>query len=599
MNLNSQFDYLAKLSSLLPQLQEYQSGASKQNITRNQIEGLPYQVINHNQSAQSEIERVANSILSKILSPITSYFEPNSKVPVIDNSQNEIPKFSDTYSIAQDLGQVFSFLREIVPNKKAEPYIDLIGEAMKVFGSKEQEELSKFLSSASLLGISEDTVGKIFGAANGWSELNALSKINVGGELGLELLKELKILDAAQHGQMTGLLSKITDSGALEGGLSALNAISNWGEMGNEARLMSVLGSSDKILSALDNVGVDGGLKNLVGQAGGIITGGMQVIKGAEQLKDVIDALGDMSRGSESVKFGALGGGTAGAAIGAGAAAVATILGAQIGTGVLPGIGTAIGAGIGALVGCFGSSKKKDQMMRDQWREGLETGGFAKIIDGCHVVPLADGSTYKIGLDGKSKLKNLDGTERQTFDVDWGNKVAADSVPMAHLYALATGLDPSLAEGDLFNRAAVQALNAANSNATTLDQVRDNFKTMLAAGNVDPMQLAAKCEFLRVTNKISESEYGAYINNLNYMFDLKLAPSDRARAHMAILNELQQNPNPSQEDMQLMMLLTDEDTYNKSLEALEERIHPESKKARSRMEAMLMRLAPGRYGQNK
>jgi hypothetical protein len=591
MNLNNQFDYLVKLSSLLPQIQEFQSGAANKNTNRNVIEGLPYQIVPQNQSTQSDIERVVNAILSKVLSPITTLFEPPQKAAEIDNSRNVTPKFSDNYSGSQDIGQVFSLLRHIIPNQKAEPYISLIGEAMNTFGAKDEEALGKLLSSANLLGISGETVGKIFGTANGWSELAPLSKINTGGELGLDLLKELKVLDAAQHSDLSGMLSKISDSGALEGVLSTVNTISNWGEMSNENRLMSVFGSSNNILSALDNVGADLGLKNIVGQAGGAITGGMQVVKGVEQFKDVIDVLGDMSRGSTAVKFGAIGGGTAGAAIGAGAAAIASMLGAQIGSGILPGIGTVIGAGIGALVGCFGSSKKKDQMMRDQWREGLEGAGFANKADDCHVVPLADGSTYKIGLDGKTKLKNIDGTERQTFDVDWGNKIAADSIPMAHLYAMATGLDHSMQDGDLFTRAAVQSLNAATSNATSLDQVRDNFKSMMAAGSVDPMQLAAKCEFLRVTNKISESEYGAYINNLNYMFDMKLVPSNRAKAHMAILNELQQNPNPTKEEAQIMMLLTDEDTYNKSLQELEERLHPESKKIRSRLEAMLMQLA--------
>jgi hypothetical protein len=593
MNLNGDYTYLSRLFSLNPQNPEFRSGFEGRIINRNLVEGVPYQLIPGSQiRGESEIERIANVIISRIVTPFYSNSEAINKQALQTSSIGTAPTFANSYSSERDLGPVFSLVRQLAPSGEAEPYLGLLGQAMSALGAESPEKIRQFLADAQILGISGETVGRIFGAASGWSDLDPASRISIGGGLGIDLLQELDVLNTAQHGELSSLLSKISDPNLVQGALSAVNTLSNWGDMSSEERLSSVIGSADHILKAFDKLGVNTGSLNAVGAAGQVVTGGLQVIQGVKQFQDVIDALGDMPRGSEAVKIGAIGGGSAGMAIGAGAGMVATALGAQIGTGIMPGIGTLIGAGIGALVGCFGSKKKKDQMMRDQWRKGIEKAGFAREVNGQYLVKLANGSEYNLAADGKTKLKNLDGTERKTFDVDLGSKLATDSVPMSQLYSLATGLDPSMNEQRLFERASSQALNAATSNATTLEQVRDNFKSMMAMGNVNPMQLAAKCEFLRVTNKISEAEYGAYINNLNYMFDLKLLPSDRTKAHMAILNELRQNPNPSEQEVDIMILLTDEATYSRSVQELEDRVNPERKKARQRMEAMMLRLSP-------
>ncbi len=592
MNLNNNYrnlDYLSGLFSLYSQSQNFRGDSVAGNIRRNSVEGVPYQLIPDNQVRRdSTIERVANEIISKIISPLTNYLSPQVRSPAVGNSGLAQSSLADVYSTIEDLGQVYSFLRAVAPGDKAEPYIGLLNQAMGAFGSKDSADLNEFISAANMLGISGDTVGDIFAAANGWSGLDTESKITKGGNIGLNVLHELGVLDGAQRQDLSGMLSELKTSD-LNSLLSAFDTVSNWGEMSREQRLKSVVGSADNILTSFENSGVDLGIKNLTGSLGGAVRGGFQIYEGVQQFKDVIDALGDMTGGSQGAKFGAMGGGAAGLAIGGG---IGVLTGAAAGSMIFPGIGTLVGATIGAAIGFFGSSKKKDQMMRDQWREGLEHNGFAQVVDGCHTVKLADGTDYKIGMDGKTKLKNLDGTERQTFDIDWGNKLAADSVPLAHLYGLATGLNPSMVEGDLFNRAISQSLNAATSNATTMEQVRDNFKSMMAAGGVDPLELAAKCEFLRVTNKISEGEYGAYINGLNSMYDIKLAPSDRAKAHLAILSELRQSSSPTEQELELMLLLTDEAAYSKSVQDLEERVNPESKKARRRLEAMTMQLTP-------
>ena len=53
-----------------------------------------------------------------------------------------------------------------------------------------------------------------------------------------------------------------------------------------------------------------------------------------------------------------------------------------------------------------------------------------------------------------------------------------------------------------------QGLNAATSNATSVEEVRANFKAML--GEATPEQIGLRLEVLRATNKITGQEYGVY-----------------------------------------------------------------------------------------
>ena len=78
------------------------------------------------------------------------------------------------------------------------------------------------------------------------------------------------------------------------------------------------------------------------------------------------------------------------------------------------------------------SGKSDDQMQRDDFRGFMKQSG---VSDSAHNVKLADGSSFNIGLDGKTKYKNLgqnvDGkTERNSWDVDWSNPLAKHAVSL-------------------------------------------------------------------------------------------------------------------------------------------------------------------------
>lgn len=67
------------------------------------------------------------------------------------------------------------------------------------------------------------------------------------------------------------------------------------------------------------------------------------------------------------------------------------------------------------------SGKSQQQQIRDSFRTNLKDSGVA---DDKYQVTLADGSKFDIGLDGKHKFKNLDGTERHPYDGDASNPLS-------------------------------------------------------------------------------------------------------------------------------------------------------------------------------
>lgn len=359
----------------------------------------------------------------------------------------------------------------------------------------------------------------------------------------------------------------ISDSMAngLGSALQLYGTISNWDEMNDAQRVGSGLQSAQMVAGSLDDLGItsissNAGASTLgttlggAASAAGIITGTMQAI-------DVFEALGDMPR-SEGQKAGAIGLGTAGAAIGAGVAtlgvATGAVAGASMGSAV-PVVGTIIGAAVGALVGfaagSFGSSKSAAQMLRDKWRDALEKTGFAQKVNGSHHVPLADGSTYNIGVDGKNKLTNLDGTQRYTFDVDWSNPIAAEAIPEAHLLTIASGLDPSVNQKGLWTTAVSQMVNAATSNAETSEDASNNFRAMLASAQMNPVQLGLRIEMLRAESKINEQEYLVYLNKLNSLYGIGLAPTDREESKQRILEQLTSSPESIEANKELIQRL--------------------------------------------
>lgn len=303
--------------------------------------------------------------------------------------------------------------------------------------------------------------------------------------------------------------------------------------------------------------------------------GALSIAYGIYQGVNTIQAVGDLPK-SKAVGQSALGGLQAGAAIGAGAGSIIP----GVGTGIGAIVGAYYGAQFGALIGLTSGKKNTGQLMRDSWRSGMKEGG---IINEDYGATLADGTTYDIGKDGGHKLQNtgvnIDGkTERNTFDVDWSNQVAVDSIPEAHIFALATGLDPTGAKDfDLFHRAVGQSLNAATSNATTAEGVRDNFKSMLK--DTDPAEVAMRVETLRVTNKITDQEYGVYLNSLNKIYGTSIEPTDRQEATDFIVNQLS-SADPSQlgdSGKDLLELLTSSDRLAEAQTELDGRMSKEQK----------------------
>jgi hypothetical protein len=120
------------------------------------------------------------------------------------------------------------------------------------------------------------------------------------------------------------------------------------------------------------------------------------------------------------------------------------------------------------------SGKSQQQQIRDSFRTNLKDSGVA---DDKYQVTLADGSKFDIGLDGKHKFKNMDGTERHPYDGDASN-------PLSNY---ATGkLDPMIKriyEGAPENYHTEQftgmLVNAAISNAKSEKDVDANIAAML------------------------------------------------------------------------------------------------------------------------
>lgn len=125
------------------------------------------------------------------------------------------------------------------------------------------------------------------------------------------------------------------------------------------------------------------------------------------------------------------------------------------------------------------TGKSDAQLQRDDFRGILKETGVA---DKSYHVTLADGSKFNVGLDGKTRYKNvgenIDGKkERQAWDVDFSNplaKYATDQIdPMIRsIYAGSPkSVKPEQYTGML--------VNAATSNAKSEQDVQNNIQAML------------------------------------------------------------------------------------------------------------------------
>lgn len=159
--------------------------------------------------------------------------------------------------------------------------------------------------------------------------------------------------------------------------------------------------------------------------------------------------------------------------------------GAYIGS-IIPGIGTVVGAVIGGVIGAIqgfcGSGKSKEQKARDQVRKFFKEHG---VIDDKWCLTLADGSKFDIGKDGGARLKNVDGTERKMHDIDSKNPLAGEAIAMLNPLGYAILGENTKLKDDFM----AYFVNAATSNATTIEEVRKNALAIYAKFGMSPDQM--------------------------------------------------------------------------------------------------------------
>lgn len=370
--------------------------------------------------------------------------------------------------------------------------------------------------------------------------------------------------------------------------LSLFNTTRNWNDMNATQKTASVIQSSQAVAQAAAQAGSQTASTALsvLGPVGAVYQGVSQNIKNYDALKKDPGARQGAEIGARDPgNYNLYGSARDNLKNVPGAnAAMGTVPGQMgisgaMGTGLafLPGAPIALAA-VGAFMEYTGSGKNTGQKMRDSWRDfAVDTGVIERGENNAYNVTLADGSKYDIGRDGGASLRNTDGTERKTYDVDWGNPLAAESIPDAHLFAIATGLDPtSNDDHGVFHRSVAQSLNAATSNATSADGVKENFRAMLQ--NKDPREVVSRIELLRATNKITEQEYGVYIDRTNQLYGSQLQPSNIDEARSIIVEQIQssaENGKLDKQSRQLLEELTNPDKLTKSQQRLADRIKKE------------------------
>jgi len=160
------------------------------------------------------------------------------------------------------------------------------------------------------------------------------------------------------------------------------------------------------------------------------------------------------------------------------------------------------------------SGKSGAQQIRDDFRGDLKESGVA---DKEYNVTLADGSKFNIGLDGKTKYKNVDEkTTRNAWDVDATNPLAKFAVdkldPMIRNLYGADNTKAKYYPGQFTG----MLVNAATSNAKNEQEVMANIEAMLGKSKfaqqagvgvqTPPPPKAAKGEVVRVSP-------GMYVND--------------------------------------------------------------------------------------
>jgi len=255
-------------------------------------------------------------------------------------------------------------------------------------------------------------------------------------------------------------------------------------------RTSGILGRTSDIGGSL---GIEGAADSLTGNIGATAGKIMGAAGAAYSVYNIADNWG---RGNMSPVDGAINGASAGA---------------YIGSMIFPGVGTAVGAVVGGVVGAIGGivkvGKHPDQKMRDQVRHAMQDAG---MLDKDWNLTLANGAKFDIGRDGHKKIDSVDGSQRAVYQLDFNHPLVGEAIGMANpLAKLLTGGDEKLS-ADFVG----YFVNAALSNANTLEDARANMAAIFQSFQMAPEQAAAGLEALHAQGKVTAEELPAFINGV-------------------------------------------------------------------------------------
>lgn len=158
----------------------------------------------------------------------------------------------------------------------------------------------------------------------------------------------------------------------------------------------------------------------------------------------------------------------------------------------------------------FGSGKSEDQQRRD----GLRTlGQDFNVIDQDYNMELADGSKFDVGIDGDHKWQNYGtnvdgGTERNTFDVDWSDPRAGETVGLLNPLAfMLYGQNSGKFMGHMWN--------AVTSNNRSLSETKDNIRHQADQAGIDLETGRTILRQYKDKGDLNESDYLAFLNGWN------------------------------------------------------------------------------------
>ena len=148
-----------------------------------------------------------------------------------------------------------------------------------------------------------------------------------------------------------------------------------------------------------------------------------------------------------------------------------------------------------------GGKTNKDQLQRDQLREGVLASGLGLKNDkGSTELTLADGTKYDIGLDGGARL--ADG--RRPYDLDLKNELQQSLVPYAQTLSLMYSGGDEKKTSDLTG----YFVNAAISNAKTKEEALANLRSFYNKAGVTTSQATQYLGNLKKNGKLDDQAYG-------------------------------------------------------------------------------------------